>query len=92
MSKGTPYIGTSGWAYREWRGNFYPRGLLQREELGFYAERLPATDYSDQALDLWAQRVRQWLDGGLDTYVFFDNTAAGHAPVNAEHLLALVER
>ncbi|MFC0545466.1 DUF72 domain-containing protein [Kutzneria chonburiensis] len=30
-------IGTSGWKYPEWRGDFYPTGLVQRRELEFLA-------------------------------------------------------
>lgn len=33
-------IGISGWTYAGWRGDFYPRGLRQRDELRFAAERL----------------------------------------------------
>src|SRR3954454_13066432 len=33
-------IGTSGWKYPEWRGDFYPKGLVQRRELEFLAERV----------------------------------------------------
>ncbi|MDQ3480253.1 MAG: DUF72 domain-containing protein, partial [Actinomycetota bacterium] len=29
----TVRIGISGWRYRGWRGDFYPKGLVQREEL-----------------------------------------------------------
>jgi uncharacterized protein YecE (DUF72 family) len=31
-------IGLSGWRYREWRGRFYPKGLVQRRELEYVAE------------------------------------------------------
>lgn len=34
------HIGISGWRYAGWRGDFYPRGLPQRRELAFAAERL----------------------------------------------------
>lgn len=27
------YVGVSGWRYPGWRGDFYPQGLRQREEL-----------------------------------------------------------
>jgi len=32
------YVGISGWNYRGWRGNFYPRNLAQKDEL-YYASR-----------------------------------------------------
>jgi uncharacterized protein YecE (DUF72 family) len=37
-------VGTSGWSYPHWRGTFYPRGLPQRSELSFLAERLPSVE------------------------------------------------
>lgn len=33
-------VGISGWSYRAWRGDFYPQGLRQRDELAYAAERL----------------------------------------------------
>ncbi|RLK61628.1 hypothetical protein CLV68_2169 [Actinokineospora cianjurensis] len=32
------HVGTSGWTYRPWRGDFYPRGM--RDELAYLAQRL----------------------------------------------------
>lgn len=37
-------IGTSGWQYRDWRGRFYPRGVPQRDWLGYYAGRFPVVE------------------------------------------------
>src|SRR4051812_38749645 len=37
---GQAFIGISGWRYRGWRGDFYPKGLQQRRELGYAAERV----------------------------------------------------
>jgi uncharacterized protein YecE (DUF72 family) len=31
-------VGTSGWQYRDWRGDFYPAKLPQRQWFEFYAE------------------------------------------------------
>lgn len=38
------WVGTSGYAYREWLGKFYPERLPPREMLAFYADRLPAVE------------------------------------------------
>lgn len=32
-------IGISGWRYTSWRGDFYPKGLRQRDELSYAAQR-----------------------------------------------------
>jgi uncharacterized protein YecE (DUF72 family) len=37
-------VGTSGWRYASWRGDFYPRGLPQRRELEHLASRLTALE------------------------------------------------
>lgn len=45
--------------------------------------------YSDEQLDSWARRIRQWLAEGCDVHAYFDNDAEGHAPYDA---LRLMER
>jgi uncharacterized protein YecE (DUF72 family) len=37
-------IGVSGWRYPRWRGDFYPKGLPQRLELTYAAERMTAVE------------------------------------------------
>jgi uncharacterized protein YecE (DUF72 family) len=37
-------IGVSGWRYPRWRGDFYPKGLPQRLELTYAAERMSAVE------------------------------------------------
>ena len=38
------WIGTSGFQYAEWKGNFYPGDLPAAKMLSFYAERLSTTE------------------------------------------------
>ena len=40
----TVYVGTSGWSYKDWKGNFYPDRLPARDQLAHYASRLPAVE------------------------------------------------
>ena len=44
MTAGTLYLGTSGFAYDEWKGPFYPPTLKQREMLPFYSSRFPSVE------------------------------------------------
>jgi len=44
MSTGQVRVGTSGWSYRAWRGDFYPAGLPHRAELGYLGERLDVVE------------------------------------------------
>jgi uncharacterized protein YecE (DUF72 family) len=41
---GTVRVGTSGWRYSRWRGDFYPAGLAQKRELAYIGERLPTLE------------------------------------------------
>ena len=41
---GRVLVGTSGWQYPRWRGDFYPRGLPRKNELGYLAARLPTVE------------------------------------------------
>src|SRR6201981_28734 len=38
------WIGTSGFQYSEWKGNFYPEDLPTAKMLSFYAERFATTE------------------------------------------------
>jgi uncharacterized protein YecE (DUF72 family) len=38
------YLGTSGFKYEEWKGNFYPSGLAEKEWLPFYARHFNALE------------------------------------------------
>jgi uncharacterized protein YecE (DUF72 family) len=38
------WIGTSGFQYKEWKGNFYPEDLPAAKMLPYYAERLSTTE------------------------------------------------
>jgi len=42
--KGRVLIGTSGWHYASWRGPFFPRELMVRHQLQFYASQFPTTE------------------------------------------------
>lgn len=48
--------------------------------------RMYYSNYSDAVLATWAERIRAWAEDGHLVYCYFDNTAVGHAPVNAKSL------
>ena len=47
------------------------------------SKKLYASDYSEEELQTWAKKVREWE---RDAYVYFDNDFAGHAVKNAKRL------
>ena len=59
------HVGTSGFAYKEWRGSFYPEKMQAKDMLRYYAERLSAVEinntfYRQPSRELllgWAERV-----------------------------------
>jgi len=58
-------VGTSGFSYPEWKGNFYPAGLPDAEMLASYAERLGTVEINNTfyrmpqppLLEGWNQKV-----------------------------------
>ena len=62
---GKLYVGTSGYAYKPWKGTFYPEKLPDKEMLKFYASQLPTVEinYSfyqmpkESTLEGWASNV-----------------------------------
>jgi uncharacterized protein YecE (DUF72 family) len=59
------WVGTSGYSYKAWLGNFYPERLAAKEMLAFYASRLPAVEINntfyrlpkETMLQSWAEQV-----------------------------------
>lgn len=54
------HIGISGWRYEPWRGDFYPEGLAQKNELKFASRAVNSIEingsfYSLQSPDLYAR-------------------------------------
>lgn len=50
------------------------------------------SSYSEAAIARYAQRLRAGIDGGVDPWCIFDNTAAFAATANALSLIATLER
>ena len=38
------YIGTSGYSFPDWKGNFYPEKIQQRDMLSFYSDRFSTVE------------------------------------------------
>ena len=41
------WIGTSGYSYPEWKGNFYPEKMAAKDMLSFYAARFPTVEINN---------------------------------------------
>jgi uncharacterized protein YecE (DUF72 family) len=54
-------VGISGWRYPSWRGDFYPKGLPQRRELEYVAERLDSVELNGSFYSLQRpESYRRW--------------------------------
>jgi uncharacterized protein YecE (DUF72 family) len=80
-------VGTSGFSYAEWKGNFYPAGLPDAEMLKSYAERLPTVEINNTfyrmpqpaLLEGWSNKV-----AGVERFGF-----ALKAPKSITHIARL---
>ncbi len=54
-------------------------------------ERTYASEYGDEGLKPWAERIAGWLAEGRRVHVYFDNDAEGAAPYDAMRLMAMLE-
>jgi len=65
------YIGTSGWAYPRWRGDFYPQGLVHRRELEYLSQHTTSAEINGSFYSL--QRPTSyaaWREQVPDDFVF----------------------
>src|SRR3989442_2440791 len=57
------HVGTSGYSYKEWKGNFYPEDLPAKEMLSYYAKRLPAVEINNMFYRLpQASMIENWKE------------------------------
>ena len=65
------WIGTSGWAYDDWRGRVYPPGLKDRDRLGWYADRFPTVEVNASFYRLPApETFTRWREQTPSGFVF----------------------
>lgn len=59
------HVGTSGYSYKEWKGNFYPEDLPAKEMLSYYSRQLPAVEINNtfyrlpqtSVMESWREQV-----------------------------------
>jgi uncharacterized protein YecE (DUF72 family) len=57
------HVGTSGYSYEEWKGNFYPEDLPAKEMLSYYSRRLPAVEINNTFYRLpQASMIENWKE------------------------------
>jgi uncharacterized protein YecE (DUF72 family) len=64
-------VGISGWRYAGWRGDFYPKGLPQRQELAYAAEHLTSIEINGSFYSLQRpSSYATWRAETPDDFVF----------------------
>lgn len=64
-------VGTSGFSYKEWKGNFYPEDLPASGMLRFYASRLPAVEINNTFYRMpKAEMLARWAEEVPDDFRF----------------------
>ncbi len=64
-------MGISGWTYAPWRGDFYPKGLVQRRELEYAAKRLATIEINGTFYSLHKpSSFAAWREQVPDDFVF----------------------
>lgn len=67
---GTIRVGTSGWSYDGWRGDFYPAGLPRRRELEHLSRRLTSVEVNGSFYSLQRpSSYRSWREATPDDFV-----------------------
>lgn len=65
------FVGTSGYSYKEWKGNFYPEDLPAKEMLAYYSRRLPAVEINNTFYRLpQASMIENWKEQVPDSFRF----------------------
>jgi uncharacterized protein YecE (DUF72 family) len=69
--RGRLHLGTSGFAYDEWRGTFYPEEIKPRQMLAYYAARFGSVEINYTFRKVPSERtLLAWRDGVPDGFRF----------------------
>jgi len=64
-------VGTMGWSYGFWKENFYPKNLVAKEFLSYYAKRFNTVEVDNTFYRIpRAQTVEEWKDQTTPGFVF----------------------
>jgi len=65
------WIGTSGYSYPEWKGNFYPEKIAAKDMLHFYAGKFPTVEINNTFYRMPKESVLQgWADQVPEDFSF----------------------
>jgi uncharacterized protein YecE (DUF72 family) len=71
MGSGKIRIGLSGWSYQGWRGDFYPEGLAQKQELAYASSHFPSLEINGTFYGLSTPKtMRAWYQTAPKDFVY----------------------
>lgn len=71
IEKNSIHIGTSGWSYKHWRGNFYPLNLSAKEYLKYYCEHFSTVEINNSFYHLLNEKtVENWTKTVPSDFIF----------------------
>jgi uncharacterized protein YecE (DUF72 family) len=71
MSKGSVYIGTSGWQYKHWKGTFYPVELKSRDWFNNYQQTFSTVEINNSFYKLPSPELfKRWKAEADDDFIF----------------------
>jgi len=71
MTRGRVLIGTSGWSYRSWHGDFYPEDLPRKGELEYLSSQVTSTEINASFYRLQQPpSYRRWREATPGDHVF----------------------
>ena len=71
MKVGCVRVGTSGFAFKEWKGPFYPEKMKDADMLGFYSTRFPTVEINNTFYQLPKEKtLLDWAAKVPETFSF----------------------
>lgn len=68
---GDLYIGTSGFAFKEWKGNFYPEGTTDKQMLSYYSKVLGSVEINYTFRRMPSEStLENWKAQGSEGFLF----------------------
>src|SRR4051812_14079358 len=65
------WVGISGWTYKPWRGEFYPKGLAQKRELEYASRQVNSIEINGSFYSLQnPDSYRKWYEAVPDDFRF----------------------
>lgn len=75
------YLGTSGFSYNDWSGNFYPKGMPRQEWLSYYSREFNALELNSTFYALPKLSTVEAMIGKTgEGFLFFSKSQSGNNP------------